>query len=820
MNKKRKYYPLLPNQVDVYLDQEENPNTTIYNVPIIFEFNNSIDINKLRNAIVKTFNTYSYVKSRLVYDSNTLYLERNDDLNVTIEEKSKYGDMNDLIRPFKLLNNNLYKVILVKNKDKTFLFLDFNNIIFDEASIDTFIKTFSNYYHSFRNVSQMNTDIFLHHEEKFKSNDDFYDNMLKNINEATEPFNISKISKEKANRQVFKINKKRVDDFAKKYDTNPNIVFLSSYLHILNILSLKDTNDPIISITINNRPNTLDKQVGMFVNTLPFNIEINNNDTIDEYIKNVENKYSELLENPNYSLSQMNSKYKFIPTVHYIFSENLFNKDDIELKGLKNIILPKINQEREIFSFSLQIKTGKDNYILQYEYDKNKYSKEYIKMFNNSLICFLINNDSSNKLNEIYILPKKEKELILNKYNGSLDLDLLNEVRNNTIVSLFEKQVNLNPNNVAIVYEDKKLTYKELNEEANLLANYLLDNYQVKNDDLIALKLNRSTNMIVAILGVLKSGAAYVPISPDYPQKRIEFIIKDAQTKILLDDSKVDEILIKSNNTNDPEKIIVVNNLAYVIYTSGTTGQPKGVMIEHKSLVSLYYATKKNFDFNDNDIWTQFHSYNFDFSVWEIFISLFTGAKLIIVPNNARKDIFEFINLVKKENITVLNQTPQIFYEFIKANNEEINKIRYVIFGGERIDVTKLSPWINNKVELINMYGITETTIHATYYKINRISNKSIIGKGLSNLKLYILNTNHNLLPMNAIGELYIGGLGVSRGYLNNEKLTSERFLPNPFQTDEQKILGVNDRIYKTGDLVRYLPNGDIEYIGRNDFQV
>ena len=347
----------------------------------------------------------------------------------------------------------------------------------------------------------------------------------------------------------------------------------------------------------------------------------------------------------------------------------------------------------------------------------------------------------------------------------------------------------------------------------------LLKHHSIKPDDLVTLLLDRSENMIIAILGVLKAGAAYVPMDPEYPDDRIKYILSDTNTNLVIANSiytkrlnsinnKVKRIAIdskvfikdltKHSNTNPKVKDLTSKNLAYVIYTSGTTGKPKGVLQMHANVMRLFTATQNLFTFTDKDVWSLFHSYIFDFSIWEIWGALIHGAKLIIANNHTIRDLNLFYDLCKKEKVTILNQTPSVFYQFseIARNNNHIKqlKLRYIIFGGEALNYTKLKTWVNihgdNKPQLVNMYGITETTVHVTYNKIfqntiGQTSNK--IGKVIPDLTAYVLSECLSPLPIGAIGELYIGGAGLARGYLNNTKLTKERFISNPLQTKEEK---------------------------------
>nr|WP_260232358.1 non-ribosomal peptide synthetase [Chryseobacterium lactis] len=381
------------------------------------------------------------------------------------------------------------------------------------------------------------------------------------------------------------------------------------------------------------------------------------------------------------------------------------------------------------------------------------------------------------------------------------------------------------------------------------MANYLVKTYTIQPDDLIPLCFERSEEMLVGILAVLKSGGAYVPMDPSYPADRIKHILKDTGAKIILTDAVskagVAEVceesismivlnspelatILEEHSTQNPITQVNSSHLAYVIYTSGTTGMPKGVMQEHRNVARLFSATDHWYHFNEGDVWSLFHSYVFDFSVWEIWGALFYGGKLLIPSYEQTKDTNLFFSLCLQEGLTVLNQTPTAFYQFIDTalqREEQLTTLRYVIFGGEALNLASLKPWYERyqfSPDLINMYGITETTVHVTYKKLSvkDLDKASLIGENIPDQGMYILDKHLRAVPVGAVGELYVGGAGIARGYLNRAELTAERFIGNPFQTLEEIKENKNGILYKTGDLVRYLADGELEYIGRNDFQV
>ncbi|MDP4180346.1 MAG: amino acid adenylation domain-containing protein [Bacillota bacterium] len=339
--------------------------------------------------------------------------------------------------------------------------------------------------------------------------------------------------------------------------------------------------------------------------------------------------------------------------------------------------------------------------------------------------------------------------------------------------------------------------------------------------------------MVVGILGILKSGGAYLPIDPGYPDERIKYILEDSGTCMLLSQSSLIDKLdfggtiidlqdaaAYGETENNLENVNRPSDLAYVIYTSGTTGKPKGVMIEHRNVVRLLFNDRMQFDFNENDVWTMFHSYCFDFSVWEMYGALLYGGKLVVISRLMARDTMEFLGLLKKERVTVLNQTPAAFYQLAAEelmHPDSSLAIRYAIFGGDALKPVMLKDFKAKYpgTKLVNMYGITETTVHVTYkeittYEIDR--NTSSIGGPIPTMTAYVMDSGMRLLPVGAIGELCIGGDGLGRGYLNKPELTAEKFAANPYNPGE--------KLYRSGDMARRLLNGDLEYMGRIDHQV
>jgi natural product biosynthesis luciferase-like monooxygenase protein/amino acid adenylation domain-containing protein len=403
---------------------------------------------------------------------------------------------------------------------------------------------------------------------------------------------------------------------------------------------------------------------------------------------------------------------------------------------------------------------------------------------------------------------------------------------------LFEVQVRRTPDAVAVVFEKQRATYEQLNQKANRLAHYLRS-LGVGPDVLVGLFMERSVETVVAILAILKAGGAYLPMDPAYPADRLAFMLDDARTSVLLTETKLldslpahsvrticlddAETVMRSQPVTNPASPVAPEHIAYVIYTSGSTGKPKGCIITHRNVARLIRATEQWYGFNKQDVWTLFHSFAFDFSVWEIWGALLYGGRLVVVPFLVSRSPEEFYELLAEEQVTVLNQTPSAFRQLIQAEESVGQKklaLRYVIFGGEALEMQSLRPWFerhgDQEPRLVNMYGITETTVHVTYRPLTKddLDSGSVIGTPIPDLQVYILDAKGQPVPVGVRGEIYVGGAGLARGYLYRQELTAERFIPDHLTGRPES------RLYKTGDLAQFLPGGEIEYLGRIDDQV
>ncbi|ETS33665.1 non-ribosomal peptide synthase, partial [Photorhabdus khanii NC19] len=580
-----------------------------------------------------------------------------------------------------------------------------------------------------------------------------------------------------------------------------------------------------------------DSGMGLFINTLPLRLDMDDT-SVQDSVRLAHTRLAELLEHEHASLA-LAQRCSGVPGEIPLFSA-LLNYRHNDQPTIPNKVMPGIEflgaQERTNYPFVLSVEDGGSSLGLTAQvvqpFDSERVCG-YMQQALESLAAALEQRPET-PVQALNILPAAEKKLLLATWN----VTETSYPDHGCIHRLFEQWAEKSPDATALVYEEQLLSYAELNVRANRLAHQLIA-LGVTPDQRVAVCVSRSPAMVVGVLAVLKAGGVYVPLDPVYTGERLAHILTDAASVILLADNvgrdALGEDALAGLTIFDPNSLpdqpdsnpqvptLTAQHLAYVIYTSGSTGTPKGVMVEHRHILRLFDATESWYHFNRQDIWCLFHSIAFDFSVWELWGALRYGAKLVLVPHAIARSPQELHQFVCQHGITVLNQTPSAFKAFITSYvaNPLPDKLRYIIFGGEALDPGILKPWYALREEtlpqLVNMYGITETTVHVTYRALTRHDveqTMSPIGTRLPDLTLYLLDKYGQPVPLGAVGELYIGGAGVARGYLNRPELTAERFLADPFSHLPDA------RMYRTGDLARYLPDGNLEFIGRNDQQV
>ena len=597
-------------------------------------------------------------------------------------------------------------------------------------------------------------------------------------------------------------------------------ILLAKYNHV---------EDVIFGVTASVRPEVIkgiNDMVGLFINTIPTRINVEHKLTWSELLQKVQQEAIELSEHHYYPLNKIQNHAPFRELFDHILVFENYPLDE-QLRDNKDVLtdlkLDQIEFSEEIhYDLGLIVVPG-EKLAVKFTYNPEVYESSQFKQiaghWQNIIAAVL--NDQNILLKELKILSDPEKyHLIKNFNNTGTDYP-----RDKTIVELFEEQVAKTPDHIAVGFKEQQLTYKNLNERANQLARHLTGQYDIQPDDLIGVMLDRSEQMVIAILAILKSGGAYVPIDPEYPVERIDYIVKDIAGKLIITEKKhanivssdslifIEEIA-KSDDSSNLTRSLTPNHLAYVIYTSGSTGQPKGVMVEHRSIVRLVKNTNY-IAINAADRILQTGPLSFDASTFEIWGALLNGASVYLTAEREILDVKALGRIINDHGITIIWLTSSLFNQMVERDESIFAGLRSLLVGGERLS----PPHINKlrlahpQLEIINGYGPTENTTFTCCYNIQQDFHTDIpIGQPISNTRVYLLDHNYEPVPIGVPGYLYISGDGLARGYLNGEELTQEKFLPCPFEPGE--------RMYYSGDLVRWLPDGNIEFLGRQDDQV
>lgn len=602
--------------------------------------------------------------------------------------------------------------------------------------------------------------------------------------------------------------------------------------------------DILVGSPIANRNRSeLESLIGFFVNILVLRTDVSGNPSFWELLQRVRQVATEAYSHQDVPFEQVvealqperNLNYSPLFQVMFVLLNTPPGK--LELPGLSLTPL-EIETPTAKFDLTLLMTETKQGLSGSLEYNSDLFEEATITRMIGHFVTLLegIVANPEEQILQLPLLTQPEQQQLLVEWNDTQ----AKYPADKCIHQLFEEQVERTPDAVAVVFENQQLTYQQLNTRANQLAHYL-KSLDVGADVLVGLCVERSLSTIIGILGILKAGGAYVPLDPDYPKDRLAYMLKDSLLPVLVTQEKLLATLpehsayvvcldkdwqnISQESKDNPVTSSTTDNLAYVIYTSGSTGQPKGTLVNHSNLVRLFAATDAWYHFNQDDVWTMFHSYAFDFSVWEIWGALLYGGRLVVVPYLVTRSPELFYQLLAQQQVTVLNQTPSAFRQLIQAEQSGVTagelNLRLVIFGGEALEIKSLQPWFerhgDTRPQLVNMYGITETTVHVTYRPLSKADlnhNASIIGRPIPDLQVYVLDEYQQPVPIGVKGEMYVGGAGVARGYFNRPELSAERFIHHPFNDNPQA------RLYKTGDLARYLPNSDLEYLGRIDNQV
>lgn len=851
------YYPLTSPQVSIWYTEKMYPNTSISNVAGTLRIKDNVDIKYLEKAINLFIKNNDGIRLRLCLDDEgnpQQYVSEYVYKKIEIKDFSKQDDpikamqefdSQETLKPIELLNNELYRFTIIKQNDMDIGFYVLTHHIISDAWNMSFLgSSIVDYYCTIINneddaslnskmpsyLSYIEREKLYIESNRIEKDRNYWEKTFDTAPESTVlKARKSNVISTKSKRKTFIAPKKftnKLREYCSENKITPYPLFLSALAMYINRVTEKE--DIILGTPILNRLNHADKNTsGMFISTIPLRINTCCNTAFSDFSQSILNLCSSSYRHQKYPydriLKFVREKYGFMENLYDIvlsYQNSKFDKShDVEYITRWHF------NEHQSNSLTIHINDRDDEGILiiNYDYHADLYYEKEIEFIHQHLLSLLWHalDNPNNMISKIEMLTENEKKKVLYEFNNTYT----DYPREKTIHQLFEEQVERTPDNIAVVFEDKQLTYKELNQKANSLAN-VLRNKGVKRDEIVGIMVNRSIEMIIGILAILKAGGAYLPIEPEYPEERIKFILRDSGMNIILtDDNNINRIIDGNSinienklnyrySTGNPIDVNTPKDLAYVIYTSGSTGQPKGVMIEHGSVINFINAVTSFMDFSAKAVVLSTTTFCFDVFVFEIFTSLTKGAKIILANETEQRAPILTGDLIHKHKVNKLITTPGKMKLVLTEKNNfyKLMGLEEILLAGEvfPLDLLKeLKTHLNAKI--YNGYGPTEATVCVSIKELSN-DNRITVGKPMDNIQFYVFDKYLNLLPIGVSGELYIGGMGLARGYLNREELTAKCFIQNP--------LNPSKRLYKTGDVAKWYSKGEIDLLGRTDSQV
>ena len=851
-----KYYPISSGQKGLWFLHQVDPLSSRYNVPLTIKVSTeeSVDnLNHIFNVFIQrhslmrsTFSLQNDEPVREILEQVTLSVEKKDVTYYSYKElKKTIKQLSDL--PFNLEQAPLLRVyLLVGYKSTNILLIVFHHIVFDGASLRLLIDELNQIKLDVNAANGAGKDFqdYVEWQKNWLQSDDFENSKQYWLNHLSGKIPTLSMPMQKHTTSAvvikgdvnsFPIPQSIVQSFKKLAVSNNCSEFLIWYMAYFAFLSrYTGQKDIIIATPYMGRPDSsFDDIIGFFANIAPIRCCFETDETFLHLINRFKNTVYDALYHADFPIEELISR---LDLPNYKADELLFQTAFVwtHAEGLKpennNLldleVLPIIHQSAEQ-SLSLELLLFENSIQGLFKYRTNKFSANTIAEISQSFVCFVENvvQKPDQLLSKISILTADQKKSLI----PNIEIVEQEALNSPCLHKLIETQVENYPTNIALVEESQTLTYQQLNIRANQLAHYLLKK-GVKTDDVIGICCHRTIDMMIALLAIIKAGAAYLPLDPHYPQQRLQYMVTDSDANIVITQSNlnisfenVDTVYFDNEGLRNklatlpsanPE-IMGLNskNLAYVIYTSGSTGQPKGVMVEHHALTNLCQWYVDAYGVTEDKRATHLAGIGFDASISEIWPYMIAAARIVLVSDHTRSDPNLLIKYCTKQQITHCFLPTALLEALVNQLNAQKGlSLEYIFAGGEQLSPVHLN---NDNVKVINHYGPAEATVITTSYQVEfQSTSNPAIGKPINKVSLFVLSNEMELLPVGAIGELYIGGACLARGYINNPELTTERFIANPFSRD------TTQRLYKTGDLVRYLENGNLEFMGRIDDQV
>ena len=863
-------YPVSSAQKRIFIVERMGSLGTAYNLPGIMSVEGRINKVAFENAFVQLVKRHETLRASFDFINGEPVQKVYKDVAFRMEfdqatEECSEKIIKGFIKGFDLGTAPLFRAKLVKlSEEKHLLMFDMHHIISDGVSAVILVKEFIELYRGenlpelkvqYRDYAVWQNKLF--ETEFIRGQQEYWKNVFSGelpVLNMPQDYPRPSIQSYEGDKITFSVSRALAENLktvAANTGTTLYMVLLAAYNILLHRYTGQE--DIIVGSPTAGRPHAdLESLAGMFVNTLALRNYVSGDKNFKCFLDEVKNNVLSALKNQDYQFEKLIDDLELkrdlsrTPLFDTLFVLQNMGIPQTDVNGLKFIPFEFKNRVSK-FDITLEAVEMSESIRFNLEYCTALFKRETMerlaKHFENILEQIVKNPDV--EISEIKMLTEDERKHILLHFNNtSYEYPM-----DKTISRVFEEQVEKTPDSVAVIFENEKLTYGELNKRANSLAR-VLRRHGVKGDSIVAIMLERSIEMMVGILAVLKAGGAYLPISPEYPDERVKFMLEDSGAGILLTKHEaygkqlqeeieaackvtllnLEDKALYSGDGSNLDEISKSGNLAYVIYTSGSTGKPKGAMIEHYSVINRINWMHKKYPIGKQDVILQKTPFTFDVSVWELFWWFFAGAKVCFLEPGGEKDPGAITESIEKHKITTMHFVPSmlsIFLEYMEdeKNLNRISSLRQVFASGEALGTKQVQRFnrqagLKFGTKLINLYGPTEATVDVSYYDCPSHGDIEIvpIGKPIDNIKLYVVDRHNNLQPVGIPGELCIAGDGLARGYLNRPELTAEKFVPDPFEKEDN--LSGQKRMYRTGDLARWLPDGNIEYLGRLDHQV
>lgn len=854
----KNFYELTNPQKSIWLTEQYYQNTSIGNLCGYILIHHNIDMDIFNKTAQKIIEINDSCRIRIVLDKNNIPHQYIADYSPVNFEHLNLDSEKDLIeaerdiasRPFNLIDSPLFTITTFKLKNNYGgLILNMHHLIADAWSFSLIITQITQIYQALLNnepyentgnsyIDYINNENVYLTSEKYKNDEAYWNSVFVRIPEvASLPspkythINSNSID---AKRKHFTISKKlvsRIQNVCEQKKVSIFNFFMAAFsLYIGRVSNLEEF---VIGTPVLNRSNYKEKNtVGMFISTVPFKINLDESMNFDDFMIEISHDarsifrhqkfpYQRTLENARKLNPSIPNMYKILLSYQNARAQRSTEGFPYSVRWETNT---NLSDDINIHIYDLE---DSGELSIAYDYLDSKYNQDEISNIHKRILHIIaqVLDNPSICLSKICIVSSLEEKMLLNDFNNTY----LHYDKSKTVVDLFEEQVLKTPNKTALIFEDLHYTYTELNEKANQLARFLIES-GIKPGDVVGLQLNRCPEMMIGLIAILKTGAAYLPLDPEYPKKRIQYMLENSESKIVLTHSKTNNLL--DNNykkisidlsshiyqvypkTNPGIKFSPENTL-YIIYTSGSTGLPKGVCLSHKSVNNFINGAMNAVKFPENRFIVSITTVCFDIFVLESWLPLCQGLTMVLANEKQQSDISAFNELCLKNNVNVVQTTPSRYNNFFesKKHQEYLKNITEIMTAGEPLSKDLLRKFKKkSKAKIYNMYGPTETTVWSTIKDLSETNNITI-GKPISNTTCYILDKNKNLLPPYTPGELYIGGDGVSnKGYIKRDDLNEEKFTKSPFKE--------NEIIYNTNDLAMFDKHGEIIHLGRTDFQV